>query len=98
MQSILFLGDELTAAGLRLAGVAVRVVAPAEAAAAVGAVGDEVELLLLGAEVAAALDPQALEQLLARPRPLCLVVPDPRGRAAAVDPAAALRRLLGVGR
>jgi len=96
MSSILFLGDELTAAGLRLAGVAVRVVAAEEAPGAVAAVGDEVALLLLGAEAAAALDPQVLERLLVRPRPLCLVVPDPRGRVAAVDPAAALRSLLGV--
>jgi len=98
MTSILFLGDELTAAGLRLAGVATRVVGGGEVGAAIGAVGEEVEVLLLGAEAAASLDPAALDRLLARPQPLTVVLPDPRGRVASPDPAAALRRVLGVAR
>jgi vacuolar-type H+-ATPase subunit F/Vma7 len=96
MSSILFLGDELTAAGLRLAGVEVRVMAGGGEAAAVAAVGDEVELLLLGAELAAGLGVAAVDALLARPRPLTVVLPDPRGRVAVADPAAGLRGELGV--
>ncbi|NCO58735.1 MAG: Vacuolar H+transporting two-sector ATPase F subunit [Deltaproteobacteria bacterium] len=96
MPAILFLGEELTAAGLRLAGVAARVVGEGGVEAAIAAVGGEVELLLLGAEAAARLEPALLERLLARPRPVTLVLPDPRGRVAPPDPAATLRRVLGV--
>jgi len=96
MSSILFLGDELTAAGLRLAGVSAQVVAPGEVEAAIAAVEVGVEVLLLGAAAAAALDPATLELLAARPRPVTMVLPDPRGQIAPPDPAAALRRVLGV--
>jgi len=96
MTSTLFLGDELTAAGLHLAGVAVRVVGGSEVGAAIGGVEAGVEVLLLGAAAAAGLDPADLDRLLARSRPLTVVLPDPRGQIVPPDPAAALRRALGV--
>lgn len=78
MGAILFIGDELTAAGYRLAGVRVRI-ASADAVRSVLADVDvdeetEVALILLTASLAAALHPKDLARRLKRSVPLLQIV------------------------
>jgi vacuolar-type H+-ATPase subunit F/Vma7 len=90
-----FIGDEVTAAGFRLAGARVHLVPPEDAAALLREPG--CALLVVTAEVAAGIPEALLEQATARPWPLLLVVPDAAGRHSPPDLAVALRRQLGMG-
>lgn len=96
MAAILFIGDELTAAGFRLAGATVRVPAPGEAAAALDAARREAELILIGADCAGSLPRAVLREALAAATPLVLVVSGVRELAPPPDPAARVRALLGL--
>ncbi|MCG6940246.1 MAG: V-type ATP synthase subunit F [Thiohalocapsa sp.] len=97
-----FIGDELSAAGWRLAGADCRTPAPAETPdllrALLRTARDEapVGLILITAEYAAALPQALLEEALAAQRPPCVVVADARGRVAPADLTAALKRQLGL--
>jgi len=93
MAAIVFVGGEVEAAGFRLAGVAARVPRPGDEAAAFEQACREGTVVLVGAACAAALPRGALEAALAAPSPLVMVLPD---GAARPDPAARVRRLLGV--
>ncbi len=91
-----FIGDEVSAAGFRLAGFCTEIPAPGEAALRLRQACEEAELVLVTAEVAARVPESELRRLQAAPRPLLLVVPDVRGRSAAPDLGAGLRRQLGL--
>lgn len=93
---IVFLGDELSAAGFRLAGVASRVPPPGEEAAWLEAALQEARMVLISARCAAALSPAVLEPALALRSPLVMVIPDWRGARPANEPAARARRALGI--
>ncbi|MFA7270527.1 MAG: hypothetical protein WC073_14405 [Sterolibacterium sp.] len=94
--SSIFLGDELSAAGYRLAGVDARVPAPGDEAQCFEKALGEARILLLGARCARAIAPAALEAALALLSPLVIVVPEWDGRQVAADPASKVRRALGV--
>jgi len=87
----IYIGDAVTAAGLRLAGLRVCIVEPSEIAQTLEAELEGASLLLLSAEHAAALEPLALERLLARLEPLVLLLSDHRLRWLAPSPAALAR-------
>jgi len=91
-----FLGDEVSAAGFRLAGLEVHQPTPATAPGLFQRLCGEVELLLLTAEVADWLPGEGLGRVLAAGRPLVLVIPDVRGRKEPPDISARLRRQLGM--
>lgn len=91
-----FIGDEVTAAGFRLAGVEVHVPAPADLPGLLRRLSGEARLILITAEAARWLPPRVLEQALAADRPLVLVIADVRGRCRPPDAGAALRRQLGM--
>ncbi|MEA3278386.1 MAG: V-type ATP synthase subunit F [Pseudomonadota bacterium] len=91
-----FIGDEVSAAGFRLAGVDVHVPRPEQAAGLFQRLRDEAELILLTAEAARWLPEDGLRRARAANRPLVLVIPDVRGRAQPPDISAALRRQLGM--
>jgi vacuolar-type H+-ATPase subunit F/Vma7 len=91
-----FLGDEVSAAGFRLAGVEVHQPTAATAIDLFQRLRGEVELLLLTAEVADWLPEEGLRRALAAGRPLVLVIPDIRGRFQPPDISARLRRQLGM--
>lgn len=91
-----FIGDEVSASGYRLAGMRVRVPAPEQLLAAITAACDEAPLVLLSATVAQQLPAAQLETLLARIAPPVVVVPDIRGRSPLADLPNRLRRQLGV--
>jgi vacuolar-type H+-ATPase subunit F/Vma7 len=97
MANILYIGDEVTAAGYRLAGVETLVPDPADGIsvlqpAATGAA----ELILLSSTLASGLPPAELVQALARGTPLLAIVPDVFGRATPPDLAHEVRSALGI--
>lgn len=96
MPAPIFLGDEVSAAGFRLAGLRVRVPPPGEEASFLEAARREAELVLLSAECAARLPASLLRRALAATLPLVLVVPDLLGRAEPPDLAARLLAQLGI--
>jgi vacuolar-type H+-ATPase subunit F/Vma7 len=96
MRAPIYLGDEVTAAGYRLAGAQVRVPAPAEAAAAFADALSQAPLVLISAAVAMHLDAPSLRTALSALQPLVLIVPDARGESQLPDLAARLRIQLGM--
>jgi vacuolar-type H+-ATPase subunit F/Vma7 len=98
MARVLYLGDEVTAAGLRLAGVETRVVAPGNAVATAldESLEDDCDCLLLSAALAASLAPAQLQDVLRRERPLLALVPDVRSAEPLPDLAAEVRDALGL--
>ena len=91
-----FIGDELSAAGFRLAGFRTNIPARGEEAACLRQACEQAELVLITAEAAARVPEPELRRWQAAPRPLLLVVPDMRGRVVAPDLGAGLRRQLGL--
>jgi len=91
-----FIGDEVSAAGFRLAGVEVHVPDPADTPGLFRRLSAEAKLILLTAEAAAWVPDSALRRAWAADRPLVLIVPDVRGRSQPPDVGAALRRQLGM--
>jgi vacuolar-type H+-ATPase subunit F/Vma7 len=98
MAHLYYLGDEVTAAGLRLAGVETRVVVDATQAADAlrAALDEDVECLLLSATLAPAVPPPLLEDALQRDDRLVIVVPDIRGEGWLPDLTAEVRDALGL--
>ena len=96
MTQVVYLGDEVSAAGFRLAGVLTVVPAPGEAAAALVAASAHAELVLVSADIAADIPATTLQAARARLMPLTLVVPDLLGATAMPDLATRLRGRLGL--
>jgi vacuolar-type H+-ATPase subunit F/Vma7 len=91
-----FMGDEVSAAGFRLAGVDAHVPSRAEAPELFQRLAGEAELIVLTAEVAGWLPQDQLRKLLVADRPLVTVIPDVRGRVQAPDLSGRLKRQLGM--
>ena len=91
-----FLGDELSTFGFRLAGVECHRPAPQETLALFRSLREQVQLILITAEVAAALPPELLRRAQRDEHPLVLVIPDIRRHLVPPDLVAALRRQLGM--
>jgi vacuolar-type H+-ATPase subunit F/Vma7 len=89
-----FVGDELLAAGFRLAGIEPVVPAAGEEQAAFDAACRRAPVVLIGASIAARIDPSALRERMIAGSPPVAVVPD--AAAALPDIAARLRRQLGL--
>lgn len=97
MARIYYIGDEATAAGYRLAGAEVRVPSLAEAAETFRRAHEhETDLILLSAEIAAALPREELEAAVLGERPLVAIVPDAHARHAPPDVARDVRLALGI--
>lgn len=94
--SSIFLGDELSAAGYRLAGVDARVPSPGDEAACFEKALKEARIVLVGSRCAKAIAPAALEAALALLSPLVIVVPHWDGTQLATEPANKVRRVLGL--
>ena len=98
MERPLFIGDETTAAGYRLAGLEVRSPDPAAMEEALTqARAEHPPVILLTAEYAAHLEPAALDRMLSDARPPIQLVTDAGGRVAPPDLAGRIRRRVGVG-
>lgn len=96
MTTSIFLGDELSAAGYRLAGVDARVPSPGDETACFEKALKEARMVLVGSRCARAIPPAVLEAALALLSPLVMVVPDWDGTQLASEPANKVRRVLGL--
>ncbi|MGD8378073.1 MAG: V-type ATP synthase subunit F [Gammaproteobacteria bacterium] len=97
MDGPLFIGDELTATGFRLAGVAVRIAAPAVAETVLREVlADPPSVILLGADCAQAVTPAFLYRRQLAARPPILVMTGLAGDVRAADEVRRIRQDLGV--
>ena len=96
MSEPVYIGDAVSAAGYRLAGLRVQVPDTAELLAQIEQACTDAPLVLLDADLAGQLPVAALDRLLSRVTPAVVVVPDVRGQAALPDLAKRLRQQLGV--
>ncbi len=96
MQLPIYIGDEVSGAGYRLAGARVQIPEPGRALAALDAARATAPLVLVSVAVAAEIPAAALAAALAAVAPLTLVVPDPVRGAPMPDLAARLRAQLGM--
>lgn len=92
----MFLGDEVSAAGYRIAGALVRTPRAGEEAAALAWARARSPLVLVSASVAAGIGEAVLRHALSALAPLVLVVPDLHGEVPLDDLAARLRAQLGL--
>ena len=93
---VIYIGDELTAAGFRLAGAQILLPAAGEEAASLARAQGDAQLVLLSADVAARIPRESLGAALAALAPLTLVVPDLLGRQPVPDRVQRLRRRMGM--
>jgi hypothetical protein len=91
-----YIGDEVEAAGYRLAGLEVRVPVRDELLPLIRSACKEAPLVLIGAATARDIPPAELDRLLALVAPPVVIVPDVRRRAGLPDLATRLRGQLGV--
>jgi len=91
-----YIGDAVSAAGYRLAGLRVHVPDSNDIRAEIELACNDAPLVLLGADLAGQLPVAELDRLLSRVTPAVVVVPDVRGRAVLPDLATRLRQQLGV--
>jgi vacuolar-type H+-ATPase subunit F/Vma7 len=91
-----YVGDEIGAAGWRLAGAQVHVPARGAETAALTQALAQAQLVLLSADVAQRVESATLQQAATALTPLLLVLPDTQGRTAAPALAARLRLQLGM--
>ena len=97
MARIVYIGDEVTAAGFRLAGVATRVTEPGDAADVLRqALGGDSECVLFSGPLAESVPPALLLQALEALEPPFAVVPDVRGVGAPPDLLREVRNALGI--
>lgn len=91
-----FLGDELSAAGFRLAGALIRTPEPEEVVSAFEWARQQAPLVLITAALAEHIPSAQLAAALAGLSPLVLIVPDINGQSAPEDLAAAVHRAFGM--
>jgi vacuolar-type H+-ATPase subunit F/Vma7 len=96
MTAAAYLGDEVSAAGWRLAGVCVQTPPAGDEAAALQVARTQAPLVLVSAAVASRIPTPALRAALAALAPLVLVVPDREGGVPMPDIATRLREQLGL--
>jgi vacuolar-type H+-ATPase subunit F/Vma7 len=96
MGKAVFIGDELTAGGFRLTGIATQVPEADAAADALRAARKEPALVIMTAELARRVPARELEAALAAEAPALAIIPDVRMRAPLPNLAKRLRRALGI--
>ena len=96
MSAPIYLGNDVSAAGYRLAGARVRTSAAGDARAALTQALVDAPLVLVSAALATDIGEAALLPALAATEPLVLVVADANGSAAPPDVAARMRAQLGL--
>ena len=96
MSAPVYLGDEVSAAGYRLAGAIVRTPLAGQETTALAWAQAQAPLVLVSATVAAAVAADALRAGVSALSPLLLIVPDLNGAVPLPDLAARLRAQLGL--
>ena len=97
MARVVYIGDEVTAAGFRLAGLETQVTDPGGAGEALRAAlaGDD-DCVLFSGQLAEYVPPALLQQALEGVEPLFAVVPDIRGLGAPPELVLEVRNALGI--
>lgn len=96
MTAPVYIGDEVSAAGFRLAGLAIHTPVREDLFTDINSVCERASLVLLSSEFANRLADAQLQRLLARTTPPVLVIPDVRGQHPLADLATSMRQRLGV--
>ncbi len=96
MSAPVFIGDEVTAAGFRLAGAHVIVPEADAVPEALEHARAQAELVLITPACARALPPAVLRSALRAVHPMTVIVPDVREQVAVPDLEARMRRVLGL--
>ncbi|WP_455200574.1 V-type ATP synthase subunit F [Kaarinaea lacus] len=96
MVAPVFIGDEVTAAGFRLAGVRIRIPEQEELSRVVEWANNNTSLIFITAEYAARLSQDQQNRLLSQQNPPVVVIPDIRSNTPVQDLATQLRAQLGV--
>jgi len=96
MTAPVFIGDETTAAGFRLAGFETEVPAPGEAGEVLSRARQQAGLVLITAACASEINNQALDEAMGAATPLLLVVPDINTAMEPPDLAVRMRQILGI--
>jgi len=96
MSTPVYIGDEVEAAGYRLAGLEVRVPDRDELLPQIHSACEQAPLVLIGAATARDIPPAELDRLLAQVSPPVVIMPDVRNRVGLPDLATRLRAQLGV--
>ena len=96
MAAPVFIGDEVTAAGFRLAGVRVRTPRPDDLPAVLEWANTSTSLIYITAEYAATLGRDRQHRLFTQLQPPVVVIPDIRSNTPVQDLATQLRSQLGV--
>jgi len=91
-----FIGDEVSAAAYRLAGASVRVTGKRNVARVFGKAVAESGLLIITADLAAALPENTLRDAVRKADPLVMVVPDAGNRTEPDDLDRRVDRVLGI--
>jgi len=94
--SPLVIGDRLTSAGFRLAGLDTVVATAEDVVARVRSAAKNRQPILLTADLAARIPAEELEEIIRQARPPLAIVPDVSGHGDGPDLAARVRRALGV--
>ena len=98
MTTTVFIGDEVTAAACRLAGVAAQVPKKCDVPRVFQKALSDAELVIIAADYAQALDEGSLRTAIRRADPLVLVIPDGGNRYLPEDLDARIDRVLGIER
>lgn len=96
MSAFLFIGDEISASGFRLSGIDVFVPEPGEESRVLDSIDEKTELIILTAQVAAAVPKHTTERLMQVDKPLLMVISDMRDQFLAPDISDTLHRQLGM--
>lgn len=96
MSVLVYIGDEVSAGGYRLAGLRVHSPQPGQYLEAIERARNEAELVLVSAEIASHIPAEIMDGYLAAEHPAMVVVPDLRSRTPMMDLTTRLRRQLGV--
>jgi vacuolar-type H+-ATPase subunit F/Vma7 len=96
MPAPIYIGDEVSAAGFRIAGLQVRVPERGDENAALSTARAEAPLVLVSASVALRIADSELRAATAALTPLVLIVPDVDGGTPVPELASRLRRQLGL--
>jgi len=96
MRDAVFIGDDITALGFRLAGVETHTPDPDEVAALVGGLRETTQVIVMTPEMFAALPPRLAQELSDSEAPLLSIVADARATRPVPDIERDVKRVLGI--